>query len=108
MKYHLGVEGEFTAGSGATVKTSVAANPSHLETVDPVLEGITRAKLDRMPSALNGGEGFPVLPVLLHGDAAFSGQGVVYEVLQMGQLRGFRTGGTIHLVVASPSSTARS
>ncbi len=99
VKYHLGVEGEFTAGSGATVKTSVAANPSHLETVDPVLEGITRAKLDRMPSALNGGEGFPVLPVLLHGDAAFSGQGVVYEVLQMGQLRGFRTGGTIHLVV---------
>ncbi|MEL4506183.1 multifunctional oxoglutarate decarboxylase/oxoglutarate dehydrogenase thiamine pyrophosphate-binding subunit/dihydrolipoyllysine-residue succinyltransferase subunit [Luteococcus sp. H138] len=99
VKYHLGAEGKFSAASGATIRTSVAANPSHLETVDPVLEGITRAKLDRLPGALNGGEGYPVLPILLHGDAAFSGQGVVYEVLQMSQLRGYRVGGTVHLVV---------
>ncbi len=94
VKYHLGAEGEFTAASGATINTSVAANPSHLETVDPVLEGITRAKQDR----LSEGD-FPVLPILMHGDAAFAGQGVVYEVLQMSQLRGYRTGGTVHVVV---------
>ncbi|ROR52991.1 2-oxoglutarate dehydrogenase E1 component [Luteococcus japonicus] len=99
VKYHLGAEGKFSAASGATIRTSVAANPSHLETVDPVLEGITRAKLDRLPSALNDGEGYPVLPILLHGDAAFAGQGVVYEVLQMSQLRGYRVGGTVHVVV---------
>ncbi|MGO4955810.1 multifunctional oxoglutarate decarboxylase/oxoglutarate dehydrogenase thiamine pyrophosphate-binding subunit/dihydrolipoyllysine-residue succinyltransferase subunit [Luteococcus sp. Sow4_B9] len=99
VKYHLGIEGKFSAASGNTISTSVAANPSHLETVDPVLEGITRAKLDRLPSALNGGEGYPVLPILLHGDAAFAGQGVVYEVLQMSQLRGYRVGGTVHIVV---------
>ncbi|WP_420175351.1 multifunctional oxoglutarate decarboxylase/oxoglutarate dehydrogenase thiamine pyrophosphate-binding subunit/dihydrolipoyllysine-residue succinyltransferase subunit [Luteococcus sp. OSA5] len=99
VKYHLGIEGKFSAASGNTIRTSVAANPSHLETVDPVLEGITRAKLDRLPGALNGGEGYPVLPILLHGDAAFAGQGVVYEVLQMSQLRGYRVGGTVHVVV---------
>jgi len=94
VKYHLGAEGQFTALSGATIKTSVAANPSHLEAVNPVVEGIARAKQDVL-----GEESFPVLPILLHGDASFAGQGVVYETLQMSQLRGYRTGGTIHIVV---------
>ncbi len=95
VKYHLGSEGEFAAASGRTIKTSVAANPSHLEAVDPVVEGIARAKIDRVGKV----PGWPVLPILLHGDAAFSGQGVVYETLQMSQLRAYKTGGTIHLVV---------
>uniref|UniRef100_UPI002F26190E multifunctional oxoglutarate decarboxylase/oxoglutarate dehydrogenase thiamine pyrophosphate-binding subunit/dihydrolipoyllysine-residue succinyltransferase subunit n=1 Tax=Nocardioides sambongensis TaxID=2589074 RepID=UPI002F26190E len=95
VKYHLGAEGEFSAGTGETIKVSVAANPSHLETVDPVLEGIARAKQD----VLDQGEGFPVLPVLLHGDAAFAGQGVVAETLNLSQLRGYRTGGTVHVVI---------
>ncbi len=95
VKYHLGAEGEFTALSGKTIKTSVAANPSHLEAVDPVLEGIARAKLDQLDSK----DGFPVLPILLHGDASFAGQGVVYETLQMSQLRPYKTGGTVHVVV---------
>ncbi|WP_245565460.1 multifunctional oxoglutarate decarboxylase/oxoglutarate dehydrogenase thiamine pyrophosphate-binding subunit/dihydrolipoyllysine-residue succinyltransferase subunit [Nocardioides insulae] len=95
VKYHLGAEGEFHAGSGDTVKVSVAANPSHLETVDPVLEGIARAKQD----VLDQGEVFPVLPLLVHGDAAFAGQGVVAETLNLSQLRGYRTGGTIHVVI---------
>ncbi|HET8604132.1 MAG TPA: multifunctional oxoglutarate decarboxylase/oxoglutarate dehydrogenase thiamine pyrophosphate-binding subunit/dihydrolipoyllysine-residue succinyltransferase subunit [Marmoricola sp.] len=95
VKYHLGAEGEFEAGSGDTIKVSVAANPSHLEAVDPVLEGIARAKQD----VLNRGAEFPVLPLLVHGDAAFAGQGVVAETLNLSQLRGYRTGGTIHLVV---------
>jgi 2-oxoglutarate decarboxylase len=95
VKYHLGAEGEFSSDKGATIKVSVAANPSHLEAVDPVLEGIARAKQD----VLNKGETFPVLPLLVHGDAAFAGQGVVAETLNLSQLRGYRTGGTIHLVV---------
>lgn len=95
VKYHLGAEGEFSAGTGEKIKVSVAANPSHLETVDPVLEGIARAKQD----VLDQGEAFPVLPLLLHGDAAFAGQGVVAETLNLSQLRGYRTGGTIHLVI---------
>jgi len=95
VKYHLGAEGEFTAGTGDTIKVSVAANPSHLETVDPVLEGIARAKQDVLD---RGGE-FPVLPLLVHGDAAFAGQGVVAETLNLSQLRGYRTGGTVHVVI---------
>ena len=95
VKYHLGVEGEFTADNGDKIKVSVAANPSHLEVVDPVLEGITRAKQDR----LNRGAEYPVLPLLVHGDAAFAGQGVVAETLNLSQLRGYRTGGTIHVIV---------
>ena len=95
VKYHLGAEGQFTAASGRTIKTSVAANPSHLEAVDPVVEGIARAKIDRIGKV----PGWPVMPILLHGDAAFSGQGVVYETLQMSQLRAYKTGGTVHLVV---------
>jgi len=95
VKYHLGAQGEFSAGSGDTIKVSVAANPSHLETVDPVLEGIARAKQD----LLNRGAAYPVLPLLIHGDAAFAGQGVVAETLNLSQLRGYRTGGTVHVVV---------
>ncbi len=96
VKYHLGTEGEFTAESGSTTKVYLAANPSHLEAVNPVLEGIVRAKQDRIDL---GGSSFPVLPVLLHGDAAFAGQGVVAETLNLSQLRGYRTGGTVHVVV---------
>lgn len=95
VKYHLGAEGAFVAGTGETIAVSVAANPSHLETVDPVLEGIARAKQD----VLNRGTEFPVLPLLIHGDAAFAGQGVVAETLNLSQLRGYRTGGTIHVVI---------
>ncbi|WP_297621310.1 multifunctional oxoglutarate decarboxylase/oxoglutarate dehydrogenase thiamine pyrophosphate-binding subunit/dihydrolipoyllysine-residue succinyltransferase subunit, partial [Nocardioides sp.] len=95
VKYHLGAEGEFVAGSGDKIKVSVAANPSHLEAVNPVLEGIARAKQD----ILDQGEKFPVLPLLVHGDAAFAGQGVVAETLNLSQLRGYRTGGTVHVVI---------
>ena len=96
VKYHLGTEGEFTSEEGSTTKVYLAANPSHLEAVDPVLEGIVRAKQDRLDLA---GEAFTVLPILMHGDAAFAGQGVVAETLHLSQLRGYRTGGTIHVVI---------
>ncbi len=96
VKYHLGTEGIFTAENGATTKVYLAANPSHLEAVNPVLEGIARAKQDRINL---GGEDFTVLPILLHGDAAFAGQGIVAETLNLSQLRGYRTGGTIHVVI---------
>ena len=95
VKYHLGAEGEFTSAAGKAIKASVAANPSHLEAVNPVVEGITRAKLDRLEVV----DEYPVLPILMHGDAAFAGQGIVYETLQMSQLRAYRTGGTVHVVV---------
>lgn len=96
VKYHLGTEGTFTAENGATTQVYLAANPSHLEAVDPVLEGIVRAKQDRIDL---GGDGFSVLPILIHGDAAFAGQGVVVETLNLAQLRGYRTGGTVHVIV---------
>ena len=96
VKYHLGTEGTFTAPDGSQCKVYLAANPSHLEAVDPVLEGIVRAKQDRIDK---GEGGFTVLPVLMHGDAAFAGQGVVAETLNLSQLRGYRTGGTVHVVV---------
>lgn len=96
VKYHLGAAGTFTAPSGKTITASVVANPSHLEAVDPVLEGVVRAKQDLLE---RGEEGFTVLPVLVHGDAAFAGQGVVAETLNLSQLRGYRTGGTVHVVV---------
>lgn len=95
VKYHLGTEGTFTSDNGNETKVYLAANPSHLEAVDSVLEGIVRAKQDR----LDQGDSFPVLPILVHGDAAFAGQGVVAETLNLSQLRGYRTGGTIHVVV---------
>jgi 2-oxoglutarate decarboxylase len=97
VKYHLGAEGKYFRmfGDGETV-VSLTANPSHLEAVDPVLEGIVRAKQDILD---RGMEGFTVLPVMMHGDAAFAGQGVVAETLNLALLRGYRTGGTVHIVV---------
>ena len=112
VKYHLGTEGVFESLEGNQVRVSLAANPSHLEAVNPVLEGIVRAKLDRLDAIPR--DEFPVVPVLIHGDAAFAGQGVVPETLNMAQLRGYKTGGTIHLVInnqvgfTTPPSESRS
>jgi multifunctional 2-oxoglutarate metabolism enzyme len=97
VKYHLGQYSTYTARSGAQLQLHMPPNPSHLEAVDPVVEGMARALQDAYD---RGGEGvFPVLPVLLHGDAAFAGQGVVGETLNLSLLRGYRTGGTIHVVI---------
>ena len=112
VKYHLGAEGKYYRmfGDGET-KVSLISNPSHLEAVNPVLEGIVRAKQDLLDKGLDG---FTVLPVALHGDAAFAGQGVVAETLNLSQLRGYRTGGTVHVIVnnqvgfTTPPQSARS
>ncbi|OIJ86037.1 multifunctional oxoglutarate decarboxylase/oxoglutarate dehydrogenase thiamine pyrophosphate-binding subunit/dihydrolipoyllysine-residue succinyltransferase subunit [Streptomyces colonosanans] len=96
VKYHLGADGTFTGLDGEQIKVSLVANPSHLEAVDPVLEGVSRAKQDVINK---GGTDFTVMPVAIHGDAAFAGQGVVAETLNMSQLRGYRTGGTVHIVI---------
>jgi 2-oxoglutarate dehydrogenase E1 component len=109
VKYHLGTEGTFTSMSGKEVPVYLAANPSHLEAVNGVLEGIVRAKQDRLDKGDYG-----VLPILVHGDASMAGQGVVAEGLQMSRLRAYRTGGTIHVVInnqvgfTTPQSEARS
>ena len=92
VKYHLGTEGNFTSAKGDQIPVYIAANPSHLEAVDGVLEGIVRAKQDRKPI-----DTFSVLPIMVHGDAAMAGQGIVVEILQMSQLRAYRTGGTVHV-----------
>ncbi|MDX1545687.1 MAG: multifunctional oxoglutarate decarboxylase/oxoglutarate dehydrogenase thiamine pyrophosphate-binding subunit/dihydrolipoyllysine-residue succinyltransferase subunit, partial [Rhodothermales bacterium] len=105
VKYHLGARGAHTAPSGAAVQLTLASNPSHLEAVDPIVEGMVRAKQDLLRQ--EGGGGLPgggdlhdaVVPVLIHGDAAFAGQGVVAETLNLSQLRGYHTGGTIHIVI---------
>jgi multifunctional 2-oxoglutarate metabolism enzyme len=96
VKYHLGAEGEYSTADGDRVKVSLTSNPSHLEAVDPVVEGIARAKQDIIN---RGATGFTVLPILIHGDAAFAGQGVVAETLNLSQLRGYRTGGTVHVII---------
>jgi 2-oxoglutarate dehydrogenase E1 component len=98
VKYHLGANGTFRNPfkPDAEIAVSLASNPSHLETVNPVLEGIVRAKQDMIDK---GEHGFTVMPVLLHGDSAFAGQGVVAETLNLSQLRGYRTGGTVHVVI---------
>jgi multifunctional 2-oxoglutarate metabolism enzyme len=96
VKYHLGAVGTYHGAGGVQIPTSLVANASHLEAVDPVLEGVVRAKQDVIDM---GEPGFTVLPVLIHGDAAFAGQGVVAETLELSQLRGYRTGGTVHIVV---------
>ncbi|MGI8666775.1 MAG: multifunctional oxoglutarate decarboxylase/oxoglutarate dehydrogenase thiamine pyrophosphate-binding subunit/dihydrolipoyllysine-residue succinyltransferase subunit, partial [Jatrophihabitans sp.] len=93
---HLGAHGTYVGTDGATIGVELTANPSHLEAVNPVLEGIVRAKQDILDK---GEDGFTVLPLLMHGDAAFAGQGVVAETLNLSQLRGYRTGGTVHVVV---------
>ena len=95
VKYHLGTSGTYNSENGKQIAVYLAANPSHLEAVNPVLEGIVRAKQD----VLENKDEFPILPILMHGDAAFAGQGVVAETLQFSQLQGYRVGGTIHLVV---------
>ena len=111
VKYHLGTEGTFTGPNGNQTNVYLAANPSHLEAVNPVLEGIVRAKLDRIDKSPAE---YPVVPVLIHGDAAFAGQGVVPETLNMMSLRGYRTGGTVHIVInnqvgfTTPPSMSRS
>ena len=94
VKYHMGWTSFLKTDSGKKVRMDLAPNPSHLETVNAVVEGIARAKLDNQ---LGGNEKL-ILPILIHGDAAIAGQGVVYEVIQMAQLDGYRTGGTIHVV----------
>ncbi len=97
VKYHLGASGTYIQMFGDNdIAVSLTANPSHLEAVDPVLEGLVRAKQDILDK---GEEGFTVLPLMLHGDAAFAGQGVVAETLNLSLLRGYRTGGTVHIVV---------
>jgi 2-oxoglutarate dehydrogenase E1 component len=95
VKYHLGTTGSFVSADGNYTSVYLAANPSHLEAVDPVLEGIVRAKQDLLPPERR----HDILPVLMHGDAAFAGQGVVAETLQLSQLQGYRTGGTVHIIV---------
>ncbi|MEU6341733.1 multifunctional oxoglutarate decarboxylase/oxoglutarate dehydrogenase thiamine pyrophosphate-binding subunit/dihydrolipoyllysine-residue succinyltransferase subunit [Streptomyces sp. NPDC046977] len=96
VKYHLGAEGTYRALDGGAIAVSVVANPSHLEIVAPVAQGVVRA---RQELAAHAGEGLSVLPVVVHGDAAFAGQGVVSETLNMSQLPGYRTGGTVHVVI---------
>ncbi|WP_312137620.1 2-oxoglutarate dehydrogenase E1 component [Sphingobacterium sp.] len=95
VKYHLGYSSDITTDSGKQIHLSLAPNPSHLETVDPIVEGIVRSKIDMKYD----GDASKIAPILIHGDAAIAGQGVVYEVTQMSKLEGYRTGGTIHIVI---------
>ena len=95
VKYHLGAHGSYEGPSGETIRIELAANPSHLETVDPVVLGIVRAIQDRIDPPGS----FPSLPILVHGDAAFAGQGIVAECLAMSDIAGYRVGGTIHLII---------
>ncbi len=95
VKYHLGMKGKYVSPSGADIAVELAANPSHLETVDPIVMGMVRAKQDQIDPPGS----FPVLSLLIHGDAAFAGQGVVAECLAMSETGGYRIGGTIHLII---------
>jgi len=95
VKYHMGYSSDQLREGGKKVHISLTPNPSHLETVNPVVEGIARAKIDN----LHNGDNSKVCPILMHGDAAIAGQGIVYEVIQMSQLDGYKTGGTIHFIV---------
>ncbi len=95
VKYHLGYSSQIVTTSGKEVYLKLLPNPSHLEAIDPVVEGFSRAKAD----ALYASEYDKILPILIHGDAALAGQGIVYELIQMSQLAGYYTGGTIHIVV---------
>jgi 2-oxoglutarate dehydrogenase E1 component len=110
VKYHLGQRGTFTSRHGHEITVELAANPSHLEAVDPVVVGMARARQD----VINDPEAFSVLPVLVHGDAAFAGQGVVAETLNLSSIKGYRVGGTVHLIInnqlgfTTPPDSARS
>ena len=95
VKYHLGQTGTFTSQLGNNIHIELAANPSHLEAVDAVVVGMARAKMDRIEPPGN----YPVLPILVHGDAAFAGQGVVAETLNLSNITGYRVGGTIHVII---------
>lgn len=95
VKYHLGYSCDVQSDFGTNVKLTLAPNPSHLEAVDPVVEGIARAKVDQFYQ----NDYSKVCPILIHGDAAIAGQGIVYEIIQMAQLRGYKTGGTIHIAI---------
>ena len=112
VKYHLGQRGQFKSVAGNVIDLELAANPSHLETVDPIVLGIARAKMDQIPKNIENK--YPVLPILVHGDAAFAGQGVVAETLNLSSIKGYKAGGTIHLVInnqlgfTTPPESARS
>ena len=95
VKYHLGLTTHKTLKNNKELKMNLVPNPSHLETVGPIVEGIARAKIDK----IYNGDNSKLLPIIVHGDAAISGQGLVYEVTQMSKLKGYSTGGTIHIVV---------
>ena len=95
VKYHLGYGSEVKTPNGNTVSLKLMPNPSHLEAVDPVVLGFSRAKADIMYDSQYDA----ILPVLIHGDASIAGQGIVYEILQMSELDGYLTGGTIHFVI---------
>jgi 2-oxoglutarate dehydrogenase E1 component len=95
VKYHLGYGNRITTSSGVVVDLNMAPNPSHLETVSPIIQGIARARIDHKYK----GDFTKLAPILIHGDAAIAGQGIVYEVIQMSELNGYRTGGTIHLII---------
>jgi 2-oxoglutarate dehydrogenase E1 component len=95
VKYHLGLTADKVTSTGKKININLAPNPSHLETVGAVIEGITRAKQDKyFPDDFS-----KVLPIAVHGDAAIAGQGILYEIIQMAQLDGYKTGGTIHIVI---------
>jgi 2-oxoglutarate decarboxylase len=110
VKYHLGQTGKYVSPAGNTITVDLAANPSHLEAVDPVVVGMARAKMDRIEPPGD----YPVLPILIHGDAAFAGQGVVAETLNLSNIHGYKVGGTIHLIInnqlgfTTPPEAARS
>lgn len=95
VKYHLGYESEVKTDNGNKVRLKLLPNPSHLETVDGLVEGLSRSRID----SEYGGDCSRLAPILIHGDAAIAGQGIVYETIQMSQLPGYKTGGTIHLVI---------
>jgi len=95
VKYHLGYSTELDTGMGQMLNLTLCPNPSHLEAVDPVVEGLARGRIDRNYD----GDNTKVVPVLIHGDASIAGQGIVYETTQMADLGGYKTGGTIHLVI---------
>ncbi len=105
VKYHKGAGGSFTSPAGDVITVSMASNPSHLEAVSPVVEGIVRAKQDLVLTPSDGTgtdeppEQYPDLALLIHGDAAFAGQGVVAETLNLSQLSGYHVGGTVHVVI---------
>ncbi len=96
VKYHLGAFGKHITNDGLAINITLSSNPSHLEWVNPVVEGIVRAKQTRMGDSKSHQK---VMPILIHGDAAFAGQGVVAETLNLSQLSGYRTGGTVHIIV---------